>query len=208
MRQSGELVQWNNKGGYGFVRDDAGRDYYVHISKVGGDGRPRIGDRMEFAVGRGRNGRPSAIDVSIAVPAANPPGRTGLREARRGSANVSPFKLGLRIASATMLTMLIILAIGLGRMPAWIGLVYAAMGIASALFYRFDKLYALNGQYRVSEANLHLVDLAFGIVGGLIAQEVYRHKTIKPRFVATTWVIAILHTLGLTALTFLSLPGL
>ena len=27
MRRRGELVQWNNKSGFGFVRDEAGRDF-------------------------------------------------------------------------------------------------------------------------------------------------------------------------------------
>ena len=49
MRRSGELVQWNNKGGFGFVRDEAGHDFYVHISKLApGQGRPRIGDTAEL----------------------------------------------------------------------------------------------------------------------------------------------------------------
>ena len=65
MRRSGELIQWNNKGGYGFVRDDTGREYYVHISSIAG-GRPRLGDSLEFGTAIGRKGRPSAVDVSSA----------------------------------------------------------------------------------------------------------------------------------------------
>lgn len=203
MRRSGELVQWNNKGGYGFVRDEAGRDYYVHISKLAAGGRPRIGDRLEFETATGRKGRPSAVDVTItqsAAPAAPPP--QTLREVKQPHANVSRYKLGLRTAAATLMTLLILWAIGTDQAPVWLGLVYAAMGTGSALLYRFDKLYALTGKYRVSENNLHVVDLSFGIIGGLAAQEVYRHKTVKPRFVATTWAIALFHTLALAALAF------
>lgn len=199
MRKSGELVQWNNKSGFGFVRDDTGRDYYVHISKVMGGGRPRIGDAMSFDTSVGRKGRLSAVDVTIATP---PPTQPSLRDVRQPAQGVSRYKLGLRTAAATMMTLLILMAIGSGRSPEWVGLLYAAMGAGSALLYRFDKLYALTGRYRVSENNLHVVDLAFGIIGGLAAQEVYRHKTVKPRFVATTWTIALLHTLGLAALAF------
>ncbi len=199
MRQSGELIQWNNKGGYGFVRDGAGREYYVHISNIAG-GRPRLGDSLEFGTAIGRKGRPSAVDVTISTtPAARP---TTLREVKQPAAGVSRYKLGLRTAAATLMTLLILWAIGTDRAPQWIGLLYAAMGAGSALLYRFDKLYALTGKYRVSETNLHVVDLSFGIIGGLAAQEVYRHKTVKPRFVATTWGIALLHTLGLAALAF------
>ena len=210
MRRSGELVQWNNKGGYGFVRDEAGRDYYVHISKVAGDGRPHIGDRLSFEAAAGRKGRPSAIDVTIIASAPAP--QATLRDVKQPTPGVSRYKLGLRTAAATLMTLLILWAIGTGKAPEWIGLLYAAMGAGSALLYRFDKLYALSGKYRVSENNLHVVDMAFGIIGGLAAQEVYRHKTVKPRFVATTWAIALAHTLGLAALAFgwfgLLLPGM
>ena len=201
MRRSGELVQWNNKGGYGFVRDDTGRDYYVHISKIIGGGRPRLGDRMTFESATSRKGRPSAIDVAIDQPTVAPPPQT-LRAAMQPSAGVSRYRLGLRTAAATLMTLLILWAIGNDRVPLWLGLVYVAMGAGSALLYRFDKLYALTGKYRVSENNLHVVDLSFGIIGGLAAQEVYRHKTVKPRFVATTWAIALFHTLALAALAF------
>ncbi|MBE0580257.1 DUF1294 domain-containing protein [Devosia sp.] len=200
MRRSGELIQWNNKGGYGFVRDDTGRDYYVHISSIAG-ARPRLGDSLEFATTTGRKGRLSAVDVTIASTNPTPRPAT-LREVKRPATGVSRYKLGLRTAAATLMTLLILWAIGTDRAPQWIGLLYAAMGAGSALLYRFDKLYALTGKYRVSETNLHVVDLCFGIIGGLAAQEVYRHKTVKPRFVATTWGIALLHTLGLAALAF------
>src|SRR3546814_573978 len=200
MRRAGGLVPWNNKGGYGFVRDDAGRDYYVHISKVAGGSRPRIGDQLSFEIASGRKGRPSAIDVSITATTSAP--QATLRDVKQAPDNVSRFKLGLRTAAATLMTLLILGAIGGERAPQWLGLLYAAMGAGSALLYRFDKLYALTGKYRVSENNLHVVDMAFGIIGGLAAQEVYRHKTVKPRFVATTWTIALIHTLALAALTF------
>lgn len=199
MRKTGELVQWNNKGGYGFVRDEAGRDYYVHVSKMIDGARPRLGDRLSFAVTEGRKGRPSAAEISIVTPppAAPPP------PPRIQRAPVEPIAdrlLGLRTATATMITLLIILAISWDRAGIGLAVAYIAMGMASALLYRFDKLYALQGRWRVSETNLHSVDLSFGIIGGLVAQELYRHKTIKPRFVATTWGIALVHTLGLLAL--------
>ncbi|WP_193337667.1 DUF1294 domain-containing protein [Devosia beringensis] len=199
MPRSGELVQWNNKGGFGFVRDAAGNDFYVHISKLAeGQTRPRIGDRLSYDVASGRNGRPAAINVAVAVAAPLP--ERSMADIKRPSGAVSRYKVGLRTAAATMMTLLILLAIGTDRAPVWLGGTYALMGAASALLYRFDKLYALSGRWRVSELNLHVVDFCFGIIGGLAAQEVYRHKTVKPRFVATTWAIALLHVIGLAAL--------
>lgn len=200
-RRSGELVQWNNKGGFGFVRDDAGHDYYVHVSKLTSGQRPRIGDILEFGVTSGRNGRPAAVDVTIAQtsPAPAPVLRPALQARAPG---VSRWTVGLRTAAATMITLLILLAISTDHAPFWLAPLYAGMGLASALLYRFDKLYAITNRWRVSEFNLHVIDLCFGIIGGLSAQEIYRHKTIKPPFVAMTWTIALIHILGLTALAF------
>ena len=199
MPRSGELVQWNNKGGYGFVRDAAGNDYYVHISKLAdGHARPRIGDVLAFDIANGRNGRPAAINVAVAN-AAPLPERT-MRDVTRAPSDVSRYTIGLRTAAATMMTLLILLAIATNRVPVWLGGTYALMGAASALLYRFDKHYALKGRWRVSETNLHAVDLCFGIIGGLAAQEVYRHKTVKPRFVGMTWAIALVHVIALAAL--------
>lgn len=199
MSRTGELVQWNNKGGYGFVRDTAGNDFYVHISKLAeGQSRPRIGDVLRYDIATGRNGRPAAINVAVAS-AAPQPERT-MADVKRSSGGVSRLTIGLRVSAATMMTLLILLAMVTHRAPLWLGLTYALMGTASALLYRFDKLYALSGRWRVSETNLHVVDFCFGIIGGLAAQEVYRHKTVKPRFVAMTWTIALVHVFGLTAL--------
>lgn len=200
MRRSGELIQWNNKSGYGFVRDQSGRDYYVHISAVSDGSRPRQGDQLSFETSKGRKGRLSARDVTIIASSAPPP--TSLREITQPPASVSRYHLGLRMAAATMLTLVVLLVIAADQRMLWLGMVYVCMGVGSALLYRFDKLYAMTGRYRVSETNLHLVDLCFGIIGGLAAQEVYRHKTVKPGFVAVTWAITLLHLIGLAVLAF------
>ena len=198
MRRSGELVQWNNRGGYGFVRDAVGRDFYVHISALRkGQSRPHPGDRLSFEVATGRKGRLAATNVTVC--AAAPRIRT-LDDIKRVPAHLSRYRIGLRVAIATLMAVLIVLAITSRRAPLWLGAIYALMGLGSALLYRFDKLYALNGRWRVNEVNMHVVDLLFGIVGGLVGQEIYRHKTIKPRFVASTWAIALAHVLGLAAL--------
>ena len=201
MRLTGELVQWNNKGGYGFVRDAGARDYYVHISKMATEQRPKLGDRLSFAIATGRSGRPAAVDVRVinVQPAAGPTIRQIMLDKPR---NLWRLSIGLRVAAATMMALLLLAAITLERAPFWLAVLYATMGLASALLYHFDKLYALTGKWRVSERNLHLVDACFGVIGGLLAQELYRHKTVKPRFVSVTWALALAHVLGLTVLAF------
>lgn len=61
------------------------------------------------------------------------------------------------------------------------------------LYYRFDKKRAVNSGYRVPEIRLHLIELLGGWPGGLIAQQIYRHKTKKKSYQLTFWLIVILH---------------
>jgi uncharacterized membrane protein YsdA (DUF1294 family) len=75
-------------------------------------------------------------------------------------------------------------------------------GVASFLFYQADKRAAARREWREPERRLHLLDLTFGIIGGLLAQHVLRHKTYKPGFVMVTGLITALHVLTLGLIMF------
>ena len=106
----------------------------------------------------------------------------------------------MRTAAAATIIVLLGNNIMLGRFPVWVGLLYVIGGIASWLFYQADKRAAEKRQWRAApERRLHRADLAFGIVGGLLAQHVLRHKTYKPGFVMITALITALHVLTLRA---------
>jgi uncharacterized membrane protein YsdA (DUF1294 family) len=66
--------------------------------------------------------------------------------------------------------------------PPWVLGVYLGTSILSFIFYAVDKKAATRGGWRISESSL----LALGIIGGwpgaIIGQQVFRHKTRKPRF--------------------------
>jgi uncharacterized membrane protein YsdA (DUF1294 family) len=79
------------------------------------------------------------------------------------------------------------------RVPTWLLVLYSAMSLLSIATYWFDKRASIQGAWRVRENTLHLLDLFGGVIGGLAAQEVFRHKTYKPGFVSVTWFIAALH---------------
>ena len=70
-----------------------------------------------------------------------------------------------------------------GLVPAVLPLLYLLVSCASYLMYGFDKEVAGKaGWRRTPESTLHLLDLAGGWPGGLIAQQVARHKTAKASF--------------------------
>ncbi|MDI6800345.1 MAG: cold-shock protein [Actinomycetota bacterium] len=59
-------VKWfNAKKGYGFIEKEGGEDVFVHYSAIQGEGFKVIneGDKVEFEVVEGENGKPQAANV-------------------------------------------------------------------------------------------------------------------------------------------------
>ncbi len=205
-REKGILEDWHDARGFGFIRRPTGGKLYVHMKSIGkSTERPKAGDILSYEVGTGANGRPAAVNVTPILPlqsktAGIAPGkgteRVAAQPARRepqpGMRHIS-----MRTAAAATIIVLLGNDIMLGRFPVWIGLLYVIGGIASWLFYEADKRAAERREWRAPERRLHLADLSFGIVGGLLAQHVLRHKTYKPGFVMVTALITALHVLTL-----------
>jgi uncharacterized membrane protein YsdA (DUF1294 family) len=65
--------------------------------------------------------------------------------------------------------------------------VYAGMSLVAFVMYGWDKKAAERGRRRTPEITLHLVSVAGGWPGALLAQRVFRHKTRKQPFRAVFW---------------------
>jgi uncharacterized membrane protein YsdA (DUF1294 family) len=113
-----------------------------------------------------------------------------------------------RIVAAAVVLLLLILSRFLGRAPDWLVGAYLIMSPVSAIAYWLDKRAAQAGAWRIPEVRLHGLDLVGGIIGGLLAQAAFHHKTAKPRFAVVTWGIVALHAAGLAALSAGLLPRL
>lgn len=195
-RQTGELVQWNDERGFGFIAGDDGQRSFVHISDIGRIAtRPRAGDRVSFTPGRGSDGRPTAKDVRIA--GANP---VNLQAKRRGAAAPAAPGIGVRGVTAGGIVVLALADHLLGRAPVWLPIAYLMLGVASIVVYWFDKRAAEANRWRVTEKSLHLIDALGGIAGGLVAQQLLRHKTSKQSFIVVTVLIALVHLAVLASL--------
>ncbi len=183
----GRLVDWNDARGFGFIEDDGvdGR-VFVHVKDFRSSQRPSIGAEIAYTLVAGRDGRPAAGNARIVggrSPASN-------RGAERRNA---PMRVTVRVTGALVLATTVIAATVSGNAPPWLPLVYLAGGIVSFVTYWLDKRAAAEGRWRTMEETLHLLDLAFGIAGGLLAQGALRHKISKQAFGIVTTVIFVVH---------------
>jgi uncharacterized membrane protein YsdA (DUF1294 family) len=87
----------------------------------------------------------------------------------------------------------------LGIASAW----YVAASFIAFLVYAADKSAARRNSRRTPERALHLLALAGGWPGGILAQRMLRHKLRKPMFHLVLWSSALLHLAALTWLTIL-----
>lgn len=85
----------------------------------------------------------------------------------------------------------------LGYTPIALSLVFLLASAVAYYLYAKDKAAAVRGSSRVAENSLHLVALAGGWPGALIAQQRLRHKTKKRRFRGIFWIIMLLNISGL-----------
>ncbi len=131
---------------------------------------------------------------------APPPQPVPVKERERAKPGM--LNISIRVIAAAVIIILLANGLMMRILPFWVGLLYVIAGIASFLFYQADKRAAEKRQWREPERRLHLLDLTFGIVGGLLAQHILRHKTYKPGFVTITALITALHVMVLGLIMF------
>ncbi|NIK00957.1 DUF1294 domain-containing protein [Xanthomonas cannabis] len=90
------------------------------------------------------------------------------------------------------------------RLPAAIALWYAVTSIAALIAYRLDKTAATRSQRRTPEATLHAIALLGGWPGALLAQSLFRHKTVKTSFQIAFWVSALANAAALAWAVYLT----
>ena len=187
-RRTGEVIQWQDARGFGFIEDaDGGARVFMHISACeAGAPRPSVGDVVEFSVGRGSDGRRQAIDVRL-VRSMRLARDEAARQERRGRIAILP------LAVVPLFLILFALVLARWEIPTWGIVIYPAMSVATYLLYLADKRAALEGTWRVRETTLLVAGLLGGWPGGVIAQQVLRHKNRKREFQAAFWCLVVLN---------------
>lgn len=67
MRLSGKVKWFDNKLGYGFIKQDSGEEIFVHYSKIRGEGYKSLkeGQSVQFEVIQSPEGKSQAGDVEV-----------------------------------------------------------------------------------------------------------------------------------------------
>ncbi|HEX8353265.1 MAG TPA: DUF1294 domain-containing protein [Pyrinomonadaceae bacterium] len=198
MRHQGQISEWNDARGFGFVRPLEGEGrVFVHISAFPpGSRRPSPGEAVGYTLSQDERGRPRATHVNYVVDRPIAPGR------RRQFAPERRRSRGLIFAAVTATAFLaaVAAAAAAGSLPWPVMWVYALASVVTYAAYAKDKRAAQAGRWRTGEGTLLLLGLIGGWPGGLIAQQHFRHKTKKVSFQVTYWLTVGLNCGGLILL--------
>ena len=180
MRFSGRLKTWNTDRGFGFIEPDGGgQEIFVHLSAVPSRFRPpKPGQTFTFEVELNREGKKRAANIGVVER----PQRTS-RVSREAPA---PWSLGSALAIPAFAVVYPVLATQF-RVSPWFALAYVVLSATCLMAYAFDKSAAVAGRWRSSERSLLMLGLLGGWPGGLLAQQLLRHKSSKASFREAFW---------------------
>ncbi len=189
MRNKGIIINWNEKKRFGFIKPDkGGNNVFAHIT----DFTDRLegsldGKKVSYEVSQDSRGRVCAVNVQFKSSIYRTKPKT-------------TYFLLLSLFTAIILW----LTYGAGY-PVEVLALYLFMSTISFLAYAADKEAAKRRRWRVSEGQLHLLDILGGWPGAIMAQQLLRHKTAKARYRIAFWITVLINCM-LLAITFTE-PG-
>ncbi|PKO34212.1 MAG: DUF1294 domain-containing protein [Betaproteobacteria bacterium HGW-Betaproteobacteria-7] len=183
MRFQGRITQWKDEQGFGFITPNSGGErLFLHI-RAFSRGQPRPGgdEIVTYEMARDDKGRPRAAAVQFVRPAGQKRTATGPGSQRWPLALAALF-LGFLVVSTLA-----------GKLPPILPVFYGGISVVAFVAYALDKSAARNGRWRTQENTLHLLALAGGWPGALVAQQKLRHKSAKPSFLVVFWATVLLN---------------
>ncbi|MGY0614871.1 DUF1294 domain-containing protein [Vibrio sp. FJH11] len=174
----GQIVEWHDSKGYGFISASNGeRKVFVHVSSVKKSRRrPKLNDTVTFEVSKDNKGRFNAENVVI--------------QGANGFPVAVLFGFTFLVAAFASV---VVFDGSLLLIPF-----YLAISVFTYLMFAWDKQAAQNGNWRTPENTLHLLSLAGGWPGALLAQFQLRHKSKKQPFKFILWITVALNICAFT----------
>lgn len=181
MRYQGKITRWQDDQGFGFITPNAGGgQVFVHIKAFSNRRRRPVGNEMvTYELQADQRGRAKAANVAfvderavVAAPSGN------------GS--------GWLVLLLCFVCFVGFLAVS-GKLPGKVLGLYLVASLLAFVFYAWDKSAAEKNHWRTKESTLHLIALAGGWPGALLAQKLLRHKSRKQSFQVVFWVTVVLN---------------
>jgi len=182
MRVHGTIKHWNDEKGFGFViPTDGGKDVFFHRNALLNRSRtPEVGDSISFELLSIVGGKPRAEQVLI----------QGQVDPRKKAVIVDIICFIFAVLFFAAISWLMIRHL----LPLPVIVIYAFFSFLTFFLYRFDKEAAEFNQWRTKEIHLHLLSLAGGWPGALLAQRIFHHKSKKSSFQVVFWTTVTLNT--------------
>ena len=189
MRFTGRVKSWNADRGFGFIEPDGGgQEVFLHISAVPTGLRPpKPGQIFTFEIELNHEGKKRAANIGVAERP-----QVASRSRREAPAQWS---MGSALAIPAFVAMYFVVARKYSVSP-WFALAYVGLSFVCLLVYAFDKSAAVAGRWRSSEQSLLALGLLGGWPGGLVAQQLLRHKSSKASFREAFWGTVLLNVGG------------
>lgn len=181
MRTKGKITSWNDEKGYGFITPLAdGKRVFVHIKSFSNrDRRPGIDQIVTYALSADKDGRPCAVMATLA-------GDRLAQKAKQKNGWIS-------VLVAVMFLLIVGVLVAQSRISHLVLAVYLVASLLTFVMYAVDKSAARKGTWRTQESTLHLLSLAGGWPGALVAQQKLRHKSSKQAFRSVFWVTVLVN---------------
>jgi uncharacterized membrane protein YsdA (DUF1294 family)/cold shock CspA family protein len=180
-RYQGKITSWKDEQGFGFITPNGGGPaVFVHIKSFSHHGRRPAADNMvSYELTANEKGQPRAENVAF-VRAGAP---------RQVTARTS----GSALITAFCFLVLMAIAVLAGKLPAVVFGAYICLSVVTFIAYAVDKSAARHDRWRTKESTLHLLALAGGWPGALVAQQLLRHKSKKESFRMAFWLTVLVN---------------
>lgn len=200
-RQQGTIKQWQDDKGFGFIETEAGESVFFHVSEFKAQRRPTIGEQVLFTTGKDNQGRVQAKQVQelAFVQQKMTQKNQQIRQRNQRKSQQMQFESAQKkrlLMGLGFYGVLVLLAV-MHKLPWLILAWYIIIGVVTFLMYAKDKKAAQNDQWRTPESTLHLLSIAGGWVGAMVAQTYLRHKSQKPEFRMMYYLTVIINMAGL-----------
>ena len=182
------IKSWNDERGFGFIEPTlGGEEIFVHITAFSmRAGRPQVSQRVLYDVEPGRQGKLRARNVELSRT------ERPIVKSRARSHEAQPRGIGTLVFIPAFMLVYVV-AFFIWEPPMWFALIYLAASAITYLVYASDKSRAQSGAWRTQEVNLHILSLAGGWPGALLAQQLLRHKSVKRQFRLVFWATVVMN---------------